>query len=303
MIDLLGRFVVLFAGTLILFGALTVGVTLLTRYVGEERLRRWVGGSTITAPLKGVAFGVVTPFCSWSMIPVLLGLVRSRVRTSAIAAFVLASPVLDPVLVVAIAWLFGIWVAVWFTVFLAVATVLAAVAADRLHLERFVLASVSSPVVVGAGARCEPDGAASMSWSGVAAETPHALRFAMDQTRRLLVPLLVTCAVGAAIAGTAPRELLATVAGPSSPVAIPAAALVGVPLYLPTEALAPLALGLRESGVGTGAIFAFLITAASLSLPEFFLLARIFRLRLILGLAAVVVLIAVVGALLVPVVA
>ncbi len=45
---------------------------------------------------------MITPFCSWSTIPVRMSLLRSRVRTSAVAAFFLASPVLDPVLIVAI---------------------------------------------------------------------------------------------------------------------------------------------------------------------------------------------------------
>lgn len=49
-----------------------------------------------------------------------MSLLRSRVRTSAVAGFFLASPVLDPVLIVAIGWLFGFWVTAWFTVFLTV---------------------------------------------------------------------------------------------------------------------------------------------------------------------------------------
>ena len=60
---------------------------------------------------------------------------------------------------------------------------------------------------------------------------------------------------------------------------------------------------MRDSGVGLGPIFAFMITAASLSVPELILLSQLVRLRLILGLAVVIVLIAVIGALLVPLIA
>lgn len=296
------QFLWLFIGTLVLFGALSGGMSLLTRFIGEERLRRWVGGNAFTAPVKGLVFGVITPFCSWSAIPVLVGLLRSRVRTSAVAAFLLASPVLDPVLIVAIAWLFGLWVAAWFTSFLTVASLIAAHLAERLCLERMVLDRVLAPVgssaaSTGATAMCEPEDTA---WQGWKKESTDAARFATTQMRQLLLPLAITCAVGVAIAGAAPQHLITELAGPSAIYAIPAAAVLGVPLYLPTEALVPLGWALRDSGVGLGPIFAFVITAASLSLPEFVLLSRLFRLRLIVGLIGTITAIAIAGALLVP---
>lgn len=302
MITLVLQFGLLLA-TLVLFGLLSAAMTLLTRFIGEERLRRWVGGNTFAAPLKGLAFGILTPFCSWSTIPVLTSLLRSRVRTSAVAAFFLASPVLDPVLIVAIGWLFGFWVAAWFTVFLAVATVIAALLAEHLHLERLVLDRVRAPAgqLTTAGDSCGDRGEA--PWKSLCAEAGDAGRFAMTQTRQLLLPLAVTCMVGLFIAGAVPQQLMTELAGPGKSYAIPMAAALGVPLYLPTEALAPLGWALRDAGVGAGPIFAFMITAASLSLPEFVLLSRLFRMRLIAGVIATISLIAVTGALAVPVIA
>lgn len=302
MTTFLTQFVLLFAGTLLLFAALSAAMSLLTRFIGEARLRRWLGGGPIVAPLKGLAFGVITPFCSWSTIPVLTSLLRARVRTSAVAAFFLASPVLDPVLIIALGWLFGFWVAAWFTIFLTVATVLLAYVAERFHLERLVLDRVLAPVGAGtstdSGAECcEP---AEEPWHGWIAEVRDAARFAVEQMRQLLWPLAITCAIGVAIAGAAPQDLVVKLAGPGAPLAIPAAAVIGAPLYLPTEALAPIGWAMKNSGVGAGAIFAFMITAASLSLPEFFLLTRIFQMRLIAAVIAAVLLIAVGGALFVP---
>jgi len=302
MTTLLRQFLALLVGTLVLFGALSVLITLLTRLIGEKRLRRWVGGNAITALVKGLLFGVITPFCSWSMIPVLLSLLRSRVRTSAVAAFFLASPVPDPVLIVAIGWLFGWWVATWFTVFLVVTTVAAAHVAERMRLDCLVLEHALTPAGTAVAPfededACKPD---EIPWRGLALEAGDAGRFAVAQMRQLFLPLVTTCAIGAAIAGAVPHELLTTIAGPSSPYAIPAAALLGAPLYLPTEALAPLGFGLRDADVGMGPIFAFLITAASLSLPEFVLLTRIFRMRLIAGMVLTILAMAVLGALLVP---
>ncbi len=302
---LLWQFVLLLIGTLLLFGALSAAMSLLTRFIGAERLRRWVGGNAITAPVKGLIFGVITPFCSWSTIPVLTSLLRSRVRTSAVAAFFLASPVLDPVLIIAIAWLFGFWVAAWFTFFLTVAILVAAHVADRLHLERLVLDRALTPMDGSAGPTAETDGCANgePAWMNWRTETANAGRFATAQMRQLLLPLVITCAIGVVIAGAVPQQLMTALAGPTTPYAIPVAAILGVPLYLPTEALAPLGWALRDSGVGVGPIFAFMITAASLSLPEFVLLTQLLRPRLIAGSIATITAIAVIGALLVPLIA
>lgn len=304
-IALLWQFVLLLIGTLFLFGALSAAMSLLTRYIGEERLRRWLGGNAFTASIKGLLFGVITPFCSWSSIPILVNLLRSRVRTSAVAAFFLASPVLDPVLIVAMAWLFGVRVAAWFTVFLTVVIVIAAHVAERMQLERLVLDRALAP----AASHAAPAGGTDAcerrqpAWKGAKKEASDAGRFAATQMRQLLLPLAITCAVAVVIAGVVPQQLITQLAGPTEPYAIPAAAALGVPLYLPTEALAPLGWALRDSGVGVGPIFALMITAASLSLPEFLLLSRLLQLRLIVGLTATITAIAVTGALLVPLIA
>lgn len=283
MITRLWQFMSLFVGMLVLFAGLTVGMTLLARRIGDDRLRRWLGGTTVTAPLKGLVAGTITPFCSWSTVPVLLGLLRSRVRTSTVAAFYLASPVLDPVLLVVLALVFGLPVAVGYGLVVSGVTVVAAMLAERAHVERF----VRHPQLVGAG-----HGAAGWPqdapWRGWRVEAKEAADTARGQVGRLVLPLAAASILGVLIVGGAPRDLVVRVAGEGQAAAVPAAALLGIPLYLPTEALAPLGWALRNAGVGTGPILALVVTAAGLSVPEFGLLTGIVRLPLIVGLVAIV---------------
>ncbi len=238
---LFGQFALLLLATLLLFGALSAAMTLLTRVIGAARLRRWVGGGPVSAPIKGLLF------------------------------------------------------------FLTVAIVAAALLAERLHLERLVLDRAKTPAAAaGTSAGHEAGADPEEPWRGWRTEAAAAGRAAAGQLRGLLFPLAVTSGIGLLIAGAAPERLVSDLSGSTTAYAIPAAAALGVPVYLPTEALAPLGWALRDAGVGTGPIFAFMITAASLSLPEFVLLARLFRLRLIAGLIAAVGAIAVGGAFLVP---
>jgi uncharacterized protein len=291
---LVGQFAALFAAMLALFAALAVGVTIVSRWIGEVRLRNWLGGGAVAAPVKGLVVGVLTPFCSWSTVPVLLGLLRARVRTSAVAAFYLASPILDPILIAVLAVLFGVRIAVAFTVVITVGTVAGAILAERLGVERHILQRVR----VLAGSGC--DEPADAPWGGWRVEARQAVETAGRQLRLLAGPLALASAVGVLIAAAVSPEAVAGFAGPDQAFAVPAAALLGVPVYLPTEALAPLGWALREVGVSTGAIFALVITAAGLSIPEFALLSAIVRVRLIVGLIVLVTVIAIIGGLLIP---
>lgn len=298
MIELAWQSAGLFAGMLALFGVLTTAMTLLTRRIGEQRLRRWLGGSSFTAPLKGLAAGAITPFCSWSTIPVLVSLVRSRVPTATVAAFYLASPVLDPVLLVVLALLFGLPTAVGYGLVVTLVTVAAAVLAERSHIERHVRHSVvgqsngsrkpTSPLDVEAAGDCRAGWPTETPWQGWRSETGGAVAAARSQASHLLPPLAIASLLAVLVASQAPRDVVIGVAGNDQPTAVPAAALVGIPLYLPTETLAPLGWALRDAGVGTGAILALLVTAAGLSMPEFTLLASVVRVRLVVALVGVV---------------
>lgn len=98
----------LLASLLVLFVPITVGLVLLQRWLGDDRLARLLGGDRLLPALvKGTVLGAVTPFCGCSTIPLLLGLLRARVRFAGVAGFMLASPLLNPYLLGVVALLFG----------------------------------------------------------------------------------------------------------------------------------------------------------------------------------------------------
>ena len=74
-------------------------MALLQRRMGDAAIRRWMGGPPRRAALKGIAVGFITPFCTYSAIPVLLGMRQAGVRPAGYAAFIFAAPVVDPVMI------------------------------------------------------------------------------------------------------------------------------------------------------------------------------------------------------------
>jgi uncharacterized protein len=95
--------------------------------------------------------------------------------------------------------------------------------------------------------------------------------------------MVAAAALAAVLLGFIPQELIARWAGPDNPLAIPAAAVLGTPFYVSTEAFLPIAATLHATGMGLGAVIALTVSAAGVNVPELALLARMMKPRLLAG--------------------
>jgi uncharacterized protein len=297
-------FVVVVAELVALFLVVLTGVALLQQRLGDERIERLLSSPRpLVGLIKGAALGGVTPFCSCSTIPIVLGLVRARVRFGTVAAFLLASPLLNPIILGAIGVLFGWRLALGYAVVAFATTVLLAAAWERMGFERFVKRlRVVRPGESDEGTPAEAGGTLirQQTWRGLRTELRPAFAQALTALRTMAVPLLVGVAVGAAIYGVVPSAWLQAVLGPNNPFAIPLAAIVGIPLYVRAEIALPIGLALQEAGVGLGPVFALVIGGAGASIPEVSMLTAIFKPRLVAAFVVSVITVAIVGGLLIP---
>jgi uncharacterized protein len=295
---LLVPFGVLLLELLVLLLVISAVLALTVRRVGLHRLQRWLGGSRAAGALKGMAVGFVIPFCTYSAIPAFVALVDARVRTATLAAFLLAAPLLDPVVLAVLVVLFGWQATLAYAGVVAAAVFALALGADALHVERLLRrAERRTGAAVGATGHgreatdaCGADPFADeQPWQGIAAESRAATGYAVGLVRGLALPMAVAVAVAAVIVGLVPEQLLARFAGPDNPLAVPAAAVLGAPFYVSTETFLPVASALHARGMGLGAVFALVISAAGVNLPELALLSRLMRPRLLFGYTAAIV--------------
>jgi len=300
------EFALLLGELLVLFLIVASAVALAARRLGAQRLRRLLGGSRGAGALKGIALGFATPFCTYSAIPVLAAMLDAGVRTSTWLGFLLAAPVLDPLIAVALGVIFGPRAALAYAVATFLAILTAATIADAAGLEQ-PRARVGAQRVAHAPAPAEPDGCAMIDplaggppWRGWRAETAHATRDAIALIRGMAVPLVVAVAFAVAIAGFVPADLIARVAGPSTPLAVPIAAVAGTPFYVSGEAFLPIAAALQDKGMSAGAVFALLIAGAGVNIPELGLLSRMLDLRLLVVLVAAIFAIATLAGYVIP---
>lgn len=169
-------FLTLLTELVILFVGVSFAVTLLTRWIGLDRVGEWMGGGPILGALKGMALGFLTPFCTYSAIPMLVGLRRANVRISASVGFLLAAPILDPLLFAAFAVLFSVEMALAYTAITFVGVLAVAVLADVTGVSEFRPLEAFGEVE-GAGCATEPVAAES-----VPTETASAKLVATEKT-------------------------------------------------------------------------------------------------------------------------
>ena len=93
--------------------------------------------------------------------------------------------------------------------------------------------------------------------------------------------MLAGIAVGAGIHGYVPEGLLATFMGKSAWWSVPAAVLIGVPMYSNAAGIIPVVEALLGTGAALGTVLAFMMSVIGLSLPETVILRKVLRPQLI----------------------
>lgn len=116
--------------------------------------------------------------------------------------------------------------------------------------------------------------------------------FAWEDTKdifgRVWKWVIVGVGIGALIHGWIPTEFFATYAGPDNPFALILAVIIGVPLYFNAAGVIPIVAELWDKGMAIGTVMAFMMATVALSLPEFILLRRVLKPRLLFAFFGVV---------------
>ena len=274
----------------VLFIGIDLLINLIREYVSDERIRKLMGRKGLSGYFLGAGLGALTPFCSCSTIPVTVGLLKAKAPFGGVMSFLLASPVLNPVLLGMFLFLLGWKACLAYGIVAFSAAVLAGFVFQKTGLEKDI-----KPLGMNRPGGCCGGGGDTfvMPRLTFSQKLAWSLKGALEDFRGVLVYMVVGVAIGAAVYGYVPTSFVASVAGPGNPLAIPVAALVGIPLYVRAETMIPIAVALSGKGMGMGAVIALIIGGAGMSVPEMGMLASIFRFRLVAAFVAFVFLTAV----------
>lgn len=266
----------------ILFLVITFIIGIIVTYLSPQKIQSVLEryGKGPLGNVIGAAFGGLLPFCSCSTIPMLIGLLNVGVPFRIAMSFLIASPlgVLNLVVISLFATVFSLKVALAYILSTFIAAVLFGLILNRLGLSK----EVKRVVLMEAPEDDDPAVAAETEtvWAKVKPRLGKSWGFAWRLYKQMLPFLLGGVAVGAFIYGFVPENFFIEFAGQSNPFAVPLAAAIGVPMYVRTETLIPIASALVGKGVSLGTMMALIIGGAGASIPELTLLSSIFKKKL-----------------------
>lgn len=254
-------------------------------------LRSWFSPEKTRAMLAGkreifgyplaALLGVLTPFCSCSSVPLFIGFVSAGVPLGVTFSFLIAGPMVGPVGLGLLYGLVGWQIATIYLVFgFSIATV-AGYVMGKMRLERYLQDWVRE---LNAG----PVGDLSEEKTTFV----NRLKTGVEQVREIVgkvwIWVLVGIGIGAMIHGYVPEAMMLKIMGGESWWSVPAAVVVGVPMYTNAAGVIPIVEALLGKGAALGTTLAFMMSVIALSLPEMIILKQVLTLRLIAIFIAVV---------------
>jgi hypothetical protein len=265
---------------LLLLTGVVTAVSFLRGFVSPERVRTALAGrGAVPGTVAAACFGIVTPFCSCSAVPLFIGFVEAGVPLGVTFAFLVASPMVNEVAIVLLWGLVGPELTLAYILAGLAVAIAAGLLIGRLGLERYVEEYVYA---IRAGGRpfdvkITLEDRVRDAWAST-----------RDIVRRVLPYVVAGIAVGAFIHGFVPAELVATIGGSGNPLAVPALVGLGVPLYSNAAGTIPIVEALLGKGLPIGSGLAFMMAVTALSLPEMIILRRVMKPRLIAVFVAIV---------------
>ena len=264
----------------ILLAVIIFIVSIIRSYLPPEKIRailshknKYVGN--ILASL----LGIITPFCSCSAIPLFLGFVQAGVPLGTTFSFLIASPMINEVALVLLLGLFGWKIALIYIVSGLIIAILSGIVIGHLKIEKLVEPFVYQNSI---------NGNTDLPSMTKKERISYALDYTLDILKKVWPYILIGIGLGAFIHGYLPADFLAQYAGKDKWYAVPLAVLIGIPLYSNAAGVIPLVSAMTEKGVSMGTTLAFMMSVTALSLPEFMILKKVMKTRLIIIFAGIV---------------
>ena len=253
-------------------------VSIIRTYLPPAKIKKILSHkNSILGNISASLLGIITPFCTCSAIPLFLGFLEAGVPLGVTFSFLVASPMINEIAIVLLLGTFGWKIALLYVVsglFIAIISglIIGKMNVENLINEDFATRKISDPIV----------------YKSFKERAIYAKEYAFSIYKKVLPYLLIGIGLGAFMHGYVPADFLSKYIGEGNWLAVPLAVLFGVPLYSNAAGVIPLISVLTEKGVAIGTSLAFMMAVVGLSLPEFMILKRIMKPKLIIIFASIV---------------
>lgn len=244
-------------------------------FFAPERTRTLLAGRRLgVGNAMAASLGIVTPFCSCSAIPLFIGFITAGIPLGVTFSFLIAAPMINEIALALLFGLFGWKVAALYLIMGLLVAITAGVFIGVLNLERYLQDWVRA-IHYGENVLVE---AVELSWT---ARITAGVKHIREIVGRVWLYVVIGVGLGAAIHGYVPEQTLASFMGRDVWWAVPAAILLGIPMYTNAAGIIPIVQALIAKGAALGTTLAFMMSVIALSAPELLILRKVLQWQLI----------------------
>lgn len=235
--------------------------------------------------LMAAIFGMITPFCSCSSIPLFIGFLGAGIPLGVTFAFLISSPLINESSLYLFPAMFGLKIALLYNIFGLMIAVFGGMLIQKLKMEKYVIPEL---LTFKSRAQIEIDN------GGRKLNTKQLVRYFWKDgasiTLRIFPYVILGIGVGALIYGFVPADFVERYFSSEPRWAVPMAVLFGAPLYANSVSVIPIMEAMIGKGIPLGTVLAFMTSIVTFSLPEVLILKKVMRWQLLaifLGMTAI----------------
>ena len=243
---------------------------LLRAFLSPEKIREFVRGRPDwQARGMAVTLGAVTPFCSCSSVPLFIGFVEAGIPLGVTFSFLIASPMINEVAVVILIGILGLEMSLLYVAAGLLVAWFGGLAMQAFKPEKWVEEYVWK-IQMGQVALPRQD-------RSLKGRHRFAVAEVREIVRRIWKWVLIGIGIGALFHGYVPEAWVTEYLASGNWYDVPAAVILGIPLYSNATGVIPVAEAMLMKGVAVGTTLALMMSVAALSLPEMLILRKVVK--------------------------
>ncbi len=257
----------------ILLLGIIYAVSILRTWFNVEKVRVYLQGKSLfLGNVLASLFGIITPFCTCSAIPLFLGFVQARIPIGVTFSFLISAPMNNEIAIAMLFSLFGWKITAIYIGFGLLVAIIGGYVIGLMGAEKYILMDIK-PL----------EGKLDDVKINLTMKQRHeeAKRYTLDILKKIYIYVILGVGVGAFIHGFVPTDFIIKYAGNNSWYSVPLAVILGIPMYASAASVMPLVEVLTSKGMLLGSALAFMMSVTALSLPEAMILKRILHIKLI----------------------
>lgn len=248
-------------------------VTLFRSYFPVEKIRDYLSGKhKLIGHVFASFFGMLTPFCSCSAIPLFLGFLQARIPLGVTFSYLISAPLADAVVLAFLFSLFGAKITFIYIATVILIAIVAGLIIGSMNLEKEVLINVPAASCCGAN---------SEDVITFKDRLKEAYNESMGIFKKIYLYVIIGIGIGAFIHGYVPSETIVKYAGGDAWYTPLMGVIMGIPMYSSAAGMLPLIEVLTQKGMLLGTALSFMMAVVALSLPEAMILKRVLSIKLI----------------------